>query len=165
MTEVNLATKHDTLVLERTYQASPERVFAAWSEPAIHKVWDAPGEGWELAELEMDFRIGGRDYSRFGPPGDPRYWSEGVYLDILPGRRIVSAGTMHDGGLRIAVTLGTIELFPEEGGTRLRLTDQSAFLEGREDASDRKSGYGAALDKLEAFLAGDQPGRFKEGSL
>lgn len=152
MADDTLSTKHDMLVLERLYQASPKRVFAAWSEPTIRKVWDVPGEGWELTELEMDFRIGGREHSRFGPPGHPRYWSEGVYLDIVPNQRIVSAGTMHDGDVRTAATLGTIELFSEDGRTRLRLTDQSVFLEGREDASDRKSGYGTVLDNLAAFL-------------
>ena len=157
MTEVNLATKHDTLVLERTYQASPERVFAAWSDPDIRKEWDVPGDGWELAEMEMDFRIGGRESSRFGPPGGPYYQAEGVYLDIVPDRRIVSAGTMHEGEVRTAVTLATVELFPEGNGTRLRLTDQSAFLEGREDAADRRSGYGTTLAKLEGFLDAHAP--------
>lgn len=152
MTDDKRVTKHNTLVLERIYRAPPERVFAAWSDPALRRLWDVPGEGWELAELDMDFRIGGREYSRFGPPGDPRFVSDGLYLDIVPNRRIVSAGTMHDGEVRISVTLGTLEFFSERGGTRLRVTDQSAFLDGRDDVSARASGYGTMLDKLEAFL-------------
>lgn len=52
-------TKHDTLVLERTYPASRERVFAAWSGPDIRKVCDVPGEDWEweLAELASAGRV------------------------------------------------------------------------------------------------------------
>lgn len=49
-----------------------------------------------LAELTSDFRVGGRERSRFGPASDPRFWSEGAYLDIVPGERIISAGAMHD---------------------------------------------------------------------
>ena len=94
MTDDNRTTKHDTLILERHYAASPARVFAAWADPKARARWDIPGEGWELAVLESDFRVGGREYSRFGPKGDPRYWSEGYYLDIVQDARIVSAGAM-----------------------------------------------------------------------
>lgn len=146
------ATKHATIVLERTYDASPARVFAAWADPKARARWDVPGDGWELAEFESDFRIGGREFSRFGPKGDERFWSEGLYLDIVQDRRIVSAGTMHSGKTRVSVTLATIELLPEEGGARLILTDQSAFLDGGEDPASREQGYGTVLDKLATLL-------------
>ena len=63
---------HDTLVLERTYDASPARVFKAWADPAARGRWDVPGEGWEVAAFESDFRVGGREFSRFGTEGRPR---------------------------------------------------------------------------------------------
>lgn len=149
MTERSLT--HDTIVLERTYNASPSRVFAAWADPAARARWDVPGEGWELAEFGSDFRVGGREFSRFGSKGNPRYWSEGRYLDIVQDRRIVSAGTMHDGDLRTSVTLATIELHADGHGTRLVLTDQSVFL-GGEDAAARERGYGTVLTNLAAYL-------------
>lgn len=139
-------------MLERTYDASPAQVFAAWADPDARRRWDLPGEGWELAEFGSDFWVGGREHSRFGPKGDPRYRSEGVYLDIVPDERIISAGTMQDGETRISVTVTTIELFPDGGGTRLKLTDQSAFLDGYDDPATREGGYGTVLDKLAAFL-------------
>jgi uncharacterized protein YndB with AHSA1/START domain len=146
------SVKHDTLVLERHYDVPPARVFAAWADPAARALWDVPDESWELTAFGSDFRVGGREFSRFGPNGDPRYWSEGLYLDIVPDRRIVSAGTMHDGDVRTSVTLATVELRPEGEGTRLVLTDQSAFLDGYEDPAARRVGYRAVLDKLTAFL-------------
>ncbi len=155
MTEESITERsvvHDTLVLERLYAASPARVFAAWADPEARKRWDVPGEGWELTEFGSDFRVGGREHSRFGPKGNPRFWSEGLYLDIVQDRRIVSAGTMHRGNARISVTVATVELFLEGDGTRLILTDQSAFLDGGEDGATREQGYGSLLDKLAVFL-------------
>lgn len=150
MTEHSI--KHDTIVLERTYDALSARVFAAWADPAARTRWDVPGEGWELTEFESDFRVGGREFSRFGPKGAPRYWSEGLYLDIVQDKRIISAGTMHDGERRTSVTVATIELLSEGAGTRLILTDQSVFLDGGEDPATRAGGYDSVLDKLETFL-------------
>jgi uncharacterized protein YndB with AHSA1/START domain len=46
-----------------------------------------------------------------------------------------------------------VELFPEGTGTRLILTDQSAFFDCRETPSDRKSGWGQILNRLEAQMA------------
>jgi uncharacterized protein YndB with AHSA1/START domain len=111
-----------------------------------------PGDDWVVAALEQDFRVGGREASRFGPKGDPIYSSEGHYLDIVPNARIVSAGAMHWGDARTSATLCTIELLAEGAGTRVILTDQSAYLDGRETPSDRTSGWGEILDKLNAYL-------------
>lgn len=145
------SVKHDTIVLERTYNASPARVFAAWADPSARERWDVPGDGWELAEFESDFRVGGREFSRFGPKGDPRYWSEGRYLDIVQDRRIVSAGTMHNDQTRTSITVATVELLPDGHGTRLILTDQSAFI-GGEDPAAREQGHGTVLANLTAYL-------------
>lgn len=58
---------------------------------------------------------------------------------------------MHDGETRTSVTLATIELLSDGGGTRLVLTDQSAFL-GGEDPAARERGYGTVLTNLAAYL-------------
>ena len=144
--------QHSTIVLDRTYPASPKRVFAAWSDPSARAKRDVPGDDWVVAEHEQEFRVGGREATRFGPKGDEKYRSEGRYLDIVPDERIISAGTMHEGDTRISTTLCTVELLPEGSGTRLILTDQSAFLGEREKPSDRESGWGAILDRLGAHL-------------
>jgi uncharacterized protein YndB with AHSA1/START domain len=149
---IERTVQHATIVLDRIFDASPARVFAAWADPAARMQWDVPGDDWEIAEHEQDFRVGGREATRFGPKGDPLYFSEGRYLDIAPDARIISAGTMHRGDTRISTTLCTIEVLAEGTGARLILTDQSAFLDGGEKPSDREGGWGAILHKLDAHL-------------
>ena len=58
---------HATFVVERTYDAAPSRVFAAWSEPEAKARWFGGSDG----EFELDFRVGGREFSRGGPPDGP----------------------------------------------------------------------------------------------
>lgn len=149
------SVQHATIVLERRFRAAPARVFAAWADPAVRALWDVPGEGWEVSGLEQDFRVGGREASRFGPKGGAVYRSEGRFLDIVPGKRIVSAGSMHNGEVTGSATLCTVELLPEGAGTRLILTDQSAFLDGNESPADRETGWGQILARLQAHLGDD----------
>src|SRR5262249_21528129 len=121
--------QHATIVVERSLRATPARVFAAWADPGERRQWDVPGDGsWVVTEQEHDFRVGGRERSRFGPAGDPAYLSDGIYLDIVPGERIITAGTMHDRDARATATLCTLEVYPAGSGTRLGLTDPSAVF-------------------------------------
>jgi len=143
---------HDTLVFEREYPFPPATVFAAWADAGQRIRWHVPGDDWELVEFDQNFRVGGHERSRFGPKGSPHLRDEGRFLDIVPGQRIVSAGTMHDHEVRISLTLCTVELAATVAGTRVRLTDQSAFLERRERPEDRRGGWGRILERLGEFL-------------
>jgi len=144
---------HVTTVVERRIAAAPAVVFDAWADVGKRARWDLPGgDDWELVELKQDFRVGGRQSARFGPKGAATFWSSGEFLDIAHDLRIVSAGTMHDGGRRTSATLCTVEFFADGSGTRLLLTDQSAFLEG-EAPRDRKSGWGKIVARLGLFLS------------
>jgi uncharacterized protein YndB with AHSA1/START domain len=52
---------HSTFVIERNYPTTPEKVFAAFSDPAKKRRWYADGEGSEAEMFEMDFRVGGSE--------------------------------------------------------------------------------------------------------
>lgn len=62
---------HATFVVERGYDASPARVFAAWADPEAKARWFASPEEWGPDEFELDFRVGGRELSRGGPRAVP----------------------------------------------------------------------------------------------
>jgi uncharacterized protein YndB with AHSA1/START domain len=144
---------HETIVLERDYRTGVDRVFAAFADPQRRVRWDIPEEGWELANLTQDFRVGGREARRFGPKGDPRYSSDGVYLNIELNSRIISAGTMHEHEKPITCTLASLEFYPRASGTRLILTEQSAYF-GPETSKQRRGGWSHILDNLTEYLSG-----------
>jgi len=66
---------------------------------------------------------------------------------------------MHRADVRISLTLCTVELDADGDGTRLKLTDQSAFLDGRERPDERRNGWGKVLARLDAFLRASPVGR------
>ena len=149
---------HATFTIERTYDASPTRVFRAFADPTIKKRWFAGPEGWEEEQSEMDFRVGGRETSRGGPKGGPVHIFESRYQDIVPNERIIFAYDMHVDDKRISVSLATVELEPKGAGTRLVFTEQGAFLDGYDDAGSREHGTRELLDALGTVL-GREPAR------
>jgi uncharacterized protein YndB with AHSA1/START domain len=151
MTERSVS--HATFVVERTYDAAPVRVFAAWSSRDAKARWFVGPEGWEKSDHALDFRSGGREHLSGGPPGGPVHTYSAVYWDIVPNERIVSTYDMHMDATRISVSLATVEFKPAGKGTRLVYTEQGAFLDGVDLPVDRESGTATLLDQLGAELA------------
>src|SRR5262245_27715251 len=77
-----------TLVIERTFRASPERVFKAFTDPAILVTWWGP-VGFPTPECKLGLRAGGvwRTVMR-APDGSPHSVS-GVSREIVPPKRLV----------------------------------------------------------------------------
>src|ERR1700712_3256804 len=116
-----MTVEHATFTIERTYPATPARVFAAFADPAQKARWFGPGDG--VANPELDFRVGGVE-SMAGEGGGTSYRYDAVYQDIVGDQRIVYTYDMHLNGRRISVSVATIELTAAGGGTRLILTEQ-----------------------------------------
>ena len=145
---------HSTFTIERSYPVAPERVFRALSDKASKTKWFVgPGE-WKAESYEMDFRVGGRERLVGGIEGKPPHSFDAIYQDIVENQRIIYAYDMHIGDKRISVSLATVELAPEGSGTRLKFTEQSAFLDGYDNAADREHGTRVLLDQLGRALEG-----------
>jgi uncharacterized protein YndB with AHSA1/START domain len=141
------AVEHGTFVLERSYDAPPGRVFAAWADREAKAQWFGAGD------YTLDFRVGGRETNGGGPDGGPFYRYDATYRDIVPDERIVYTTDMYVDDRIMSVSVATVEFTPDGDGTRLTLTEHGAFLDGLETAAQREHGTGELLDKLGAVLA------------
>jgi uncharacterized protein YndB with AHSA1/START domain len=148
------SVEHGAFVVERVYDASPDRVFAAWSDPQAKARWFGDSDG----EFELDFRVGGWERGRGMLPDGREYAFQALYRDIVPGRRIVYTYDMLLDGIRISVSLATAEFKPEGDGTRLVFTEQGAFLDGHEVPAQREQGMGSLLDSLGRWLQSSRSG-------
>jgi uncharacterized protein YndB with AHSA1/START domain len=146
------SVEHATFVVERRYEASPERAFAAWADQDAKARWFVDSDAY----LELDFRVSGRESSRGTAPDGNAYTYEAIYQDIVPARRIVYTYEMLLNGMRISVSLATAEFEPERDGTRLVFTEQGAFLDGYEMPAQREHGMGSLLDSART-MASEQP--------
>jgi uncharacterized protein YndB with AHSA1/START domain len=140
---------HGTFAIERSYDAPPQRVFAAWSDPKAKAQWFVGPDDWQSSDHEMDFRVGGLEHVSGGSPdGGPTFSYDARYQDIVPDERIVTTYEMHMDDARISVSVATVEFQPEGSGTRLVLTEQGAFLDGHDTPAQREHGTGELLDAL-----------------
>jgi uncharacterized protein YndB with AHSA1/START domain len=150
MTQSTVA--HDTFVIERTYDVPVAEVFRAWADPKLKARWlagsaEALGNGYEL-----DFRIGGREVNRGGPPGGPVYLYESQFRDIVPEQRIVYTYEMFADDTRLSVSVTTVEFHDHGAATQLVLTEQGVFLDGHDTAAQREEGTRALFESLAEVL-------------
>jgi uncharacterized protein YndB with AHSA1/START domain len=135
---------HD-LRLERVYEAPPEVVFDAFTDPDAQKELYADAPHW-VVQAECDLRVGGRWTITFGPPGGTPARETNVFQVVDRPRRLVYASTMAmpDGS---SIDTGMEVTFEEEdGGTRLTIVQSGFPTPERRD--EFAGGWSSILDRL-----------------
>lgn len=144
---------HDHFTIERVYPAAPARVFRAWADAESKARWFVGPGQWQQHKREFDFRVGGREVVIGQIPGQAvAHHFLAVYHDIVENQRIVYSYHMLAGETPISVSLATVQIEPEGRGTKLRFTEQCAFLDDFEDGGGREEGTRYLLDNLGAAL-------------
>ncbi len=141
---------HATFVIERSYDAAPARVFAAWAQQSAKSRWFGPPDG--SGQHELDFRVGGRKHLVVSAGGSV-YRYDALYEDVVADERIVYTYNMHQDETRMSVSVSTVEFLQAGAGTHMRYTEQGVFLDGVDTPQEREHGTGELLDKLGETLA------------
>lgn len=143
---MNVATKDDrVLQLERRLKAKPDRVFAAWIEPAQIAQWFGPGD-MTIPDQKIDAKVGGGwMVTMRGPDGQDRTVS-GVYREIERPSRLAFTWAWHNDGKRGHETEVVVELKPDGDGTLLKLTQWT--FQASKDRDMHNMGWSSSLEGL-----------------
>ena len=141
---------HDSFTIERTYPNCREHVWSAWSTTDKKAKWFGGGDH------SMDFRVGGAERSASRMASD-EHVNETRYFEIVEDERIVMAYSMAVNGRVHTVSLATVVLADEGGGTRLTFTEQMCVIPPSDGIEGRRHGWTELLAALERFLASDTP--------
>jgi uncharacterized protein YndB with AHSA1/START domain len=76
------------LILTRIFDAPPEKVFRAWTDPELQKQWFAPLP-WTTSRIESDVRPGGSSLFVMRSPEGAEFPNRGVFLEVVKNRRLV----------------------------------------------------------------------------
>ncbi|MES1158741.1 MAG: SRPBCC family protein [Terricaulis silvestris] len=157
------SVQHGSFTIERSFKASPERVFQAWADGEAKAQWfGAPADQCDEVVREMNFRVGGEDRlsGKWKASGVTSHFHN-HYWDIIPNERIVYTYEMHLDEKKISISLATIEFKPSGDGTLMTLTEQGAFLDGFDDNGGREHGTKLLMGNLAQFVDGE--GKDTEG--
>ena len=144
------------LVLTRLIQASPEKVYRCWTEPALLKQWFAP-KPYTTPVAELDVRPGGTGMIVMRGPDGKDLPNPGVYLEVVPNRRLVSTDafvTAWEPSAKPFMTL-ILTFEPEAAGTRYtaRVRHWSAADKEAHEKMGFHQGWGTCTDQLEQLVA------------
>jgi uncharacterized protein YndB with AHSA1/START domain len=127
--------------LERTYAATPERVFAYFTDPDLMARWFCPNPELPVS-CELDVRPGGAWRIVMGE----RWQVSGAYLEVAPPSRLVFTFDWdHDDDPPTTVT---VDITPERERTRLVLTHEESGVDG-----GHEEGWTLAFDRLDGELS------------
>lgn len=150
-------TVADPLRITRLINASPERVFRAWTDPTQISQWLSPHSDIKQVVTETEARAGGAYRFGFANPQTGHVNTvEGRYLEIIPHTRLVFTWAWqapHDefpDEFLTSESTVTVELSEIEGKTQLTLTHERLPLG---PIADRHAwGWNGTLDQLDIFL-------------
>lgn len=144
------------LVLARTIEASPERLYLTWTRRFPE--WWGP-HGMTTPFCELDLRAGGAFRTIMRAPDGSEFPTRGVFLEVVPNERIVFTDAFdpgwhpHPDAFFTAVTT-----FESLGGERTRYTARALHwtqaARDRHEAMGFHHGWGESVDRLAALATG-----------
>lgn len=155
---LTVARPQHELVLERTFDAPPARVFQAWTDPEMLKKWFAP-KPFTTPEAILDVRTGGASLIVMRDAEGNDYPNAGVYLEVVPNRRLVSTDAYVAAWVPSERPFMTMDLnFEDLGDGRTKAT--YIISHWTEEARQQHiemgftEGWGQCADQLAELLAG-----------
>jgi uncharacterized protein YndB with AHSA1/START domain len=135
--------------LERTFAASPEEVFDAWTSPEVMRRWFHCMPDWETPQADVDLRVGGQVRVVMRRPDGTEAGANGEYAVIDRPNRLVMRWTFDDDPSNEQL----IELWfsASSGATRVVMVNSGISTAERRDAQDW--GWHGCFDELERLIA------------
>lgn len=146
-----MSEEHGHVVrIERTFRASAEEVFDAWTSAEVMRRWFHPGRDWDTPEAEVDLRVGGKVRVVMRRPDGSRSEAQGEYTLIDRPNRLTMTWTFYDD----PANQQTIALsFTESDGlTTVRMLNSGISTDERRGRQDE--GWRACLAELARLFPG-----------
>lgn len=143
------------LVICRLIDAPPEKIFRAWTDPKLMKEWFCP-KPWTIASAETDVRVGGRSRVVMRSPEGQEFPSEGVYLEVIPNRKIVFTDAYTSAWVPSGKPFFTAIVEMEPQGNKTKYTARARHWNKTDRDEHAKMGFeegwGACADQLEELV-------------
>jgi uncharacterized protein YndB with AHSA1/START domain len=139
------------LVLTRLLDAPPETLFRCWTEAALLERWFAP-KPWTVASAELDIRPGGASRIVMRSPDGQEFPSGGVYLEVVPNRRLVFTDAFTAGWVPAEKPFFTAVVTFEREDGRTRYTARARHWTAEDKERHERMGFHAGWNQCAAQL-------------
>jgi len=141
-----------TLHLKRTFAASRDLVFKAWTDPDELQKWFHVASTWKTPIAEVDLRVGGKYRLGMQNPEekDPTIVS-GIYKEIEEPEKLVYTWAWE--GADSFETLVTVKFHDRDGSTEVELIHER--FRNVEERDLHEQGWKGCLSNLNACFMGD----------
>ncbi len=144
------------LVLTRVINAPREKVFRAWTEPALLKQWFTP-RPWTTPVVEADVRPGGASLVVMRSPDGTERPNRGVYLEVVKNERLVFTDAYTKAWDPAEKPFMTVVLTFEDDGGKTKYTARVRHWTIADRETHEKMGFhpgwDQATDQLAALVA------------
>lgn len=144
------------LVLTRIINAPREKLFRAWTEPALLKQWFAPLP-FTTPVAELDVRRGGANLIVMRDADGNDYPNRGIYLEVVKNERLVFTDAYTEAWKPSAKPFMTAIVTFEDAGGKTKYTARALHwtVEDREthEKMGFHEGWGQCADQLAALVA------------
>ena len=137
-----------SLTLKRRLNAAPEKVYAAWTNPAHLVRWFGPDSG-PVTRAETDVRVGGRYTVVFHSEDGEEHNVSGTYREVVKNEKLQFTWAWRTMPER--ESLVTVLIKPDGDGALLTLIHEQFYDEPTRDRHEY--GWTGSLDKLERLFA------------
>ena len=148
--------KDRELVLTRLIDAPPAKVYRAWTEPELLKQWFAPLP-FTTPVVEIDVRPGGANLFVMRDPQGNEYPNHGVYLEVIPNRKLVFTDAYTGAWQPSAKPFMTVIVTFEDEGGKTRYTARARHwtdeAKKQHEEMGFHQGWGICADQLAALVA------------
>jgi uncharacterized protein YndB with AHSA1/START domain len=134
--------------IERSFAASAEEVFDAWTSPEVMRRWLHCERDWETPQAEVDLRVGGEVRIVMRRPDGSEAGARGEYRLIDRPHRLVMSWTFDDDPSN--EQLVELSFTESEGSTSVLLVNSGISTQGRRDGQDW--GWRGCLEQLQRLL-------------
>ena len=152
-------THPQDLVLTRLIDAPAATLYRCWTDPELMKQWFVP-KPWTIARVELDLRPGGGSLVVMRDPDGKEYPNAGVYLEVVPERKLVFTDAYTAGWVPTEKPFMTAIVTFEPEGPASQHTRSTALArhwteEARQqhEAMGFHTGWGICADQLAALAA------------
>ena len=136
-----------SLVISRTYPASVDRVFKAWTDANQLGQWFAPTDDY-TTKANVDLRVGHEYRIAITHKGGNVHTILGTYRVIEPPRKLVYTWRWENGPA--ADTLVTVDFTPDGEATKVTITHEQ--FTNTEDRDKHNEGWNGCLNRLQRTL-------------